>query len=128
MMRRKVNGVAYFESYCGARLTFATISSQDLDITAISESDAHGTYLFEARDVKQKVDVGRAVGFARQELLKQLASKGFNAFLTESWNVTHLRRGKQHRVEVQYSGRPARVLGKVPDRPPPFVAMLQTCN
>ncbi|KAF8649751.1 hypothetical protein AX16_005521 [Volvariella volvacea WC 439] len=78
---------------------------EDLDITAISESDAHGTYLFEARDVKQKVDVGRAVGFARQELLKQLASKGFNAFLTESWNVTHLRRGKQHRVEVQYSGR-----------------------
>lgn len=39
--------------------------------------------------------------------------------------MTHLRKGKQHRAEVRYWGRPAYAAAKPPQpRMPPFLAML----
>ena len=64
--------------------------------------------------------------------------------LRRSWQVTLLRKGRVYRVEVQYKGRrksinnsekllssffvliAARALNKVPNRHPPFMALLQS--
>ena len=103
-----------------------------------------GVYLFEMKKLSNLRD---AVIFARQRLLQDASAKGYNIFLTEGyvsfafllminlkltppiltirWKVTHLRKGKQQRAEVRYSGRPAFTTVK-PSQPrmPPFLAML----
>ncbi|KIY45341.1 hypothetical protein FISHEDRAFT_49449 [Fistulina hepatica ATCC 64428] len=100
---------------------------EDLDIVASSDADTVGTYVFEVRHVEQPTSLQNAVVFARQQLLQEVAKKGYNILLVESWSLTLHRRGKQHRIEVQYTGRPARVSGKPPRaRPPPYMGVLQS--
>ncbi|RDB28516.1 hypothetical protein Hypma_015282 [Hypsizygus marmoreus] len=102
---------------------------EDLDIAVVGEADTRGTYVFEVNPAKKPLELRDAVVFARQQLLQEVIKKGYNVLLLESWHLTVYRRGKQHRVEVQYGGRPARALGKLPNRrPPPFMAVLQACH
>ncbi|KAF8707296.1 hypothetical protein AX14_013655 [Amanita brunnescens Koide BX004] len=67
--------------------------------------------------------------FARQQLIEEIARKGYNVLLYESWRAVVHRRGKEHRVEVRYSGRPARISGAVQrhhDSYPPCLGVLQS--
>jgi len=99
---------------------------KDLDIESVGEVDTCGTYVFHVGQLKNAADLRNAVVFARQQLLKEVGKKGFNVLLSESWDLTIYRRGKRHRVQVNYSGRPARVVGDLPAlRPPPFMQVLQ---
>lgn len=42
------------------------------------------------------------------------------------WTLTLLRQGRRHRIQVDYTGRPGCVSGKLPPlRPPPFMALLE---
>ncbi|KIM66960.1 hypothetical protein SCLCIDRAFT_21324 [Scleroderma citrinum Foug A] len=67
-----------------------------------------------------------AVLFARQQLLQQVEKRGFNVLLQEGWTLTLLRQGRRHRIQVDYTGRPGCVSGKLPPlRPPPFMALLE---
>lgn len=53
--------------------------------------------------------------------------KSPNNALLGSWILTLYRKGRSHRIEVQYAGLPAYVSGKVPPlRPPPFMAVLES--
>ncbi|KAF9014927.1 hypothetical protein BDQ17DRAFT_1340196 [Cyathus striatus] len=98
-----------------------------LDIMTVNEVDTRGTYVFEAKHPRQYSDLSNAVVFARQQLMKEVIKKGFNILMIESWSVTVYRREKVHRIEVQYSGRAARALGKIPvQRPPPFIGVLRS--
>ena len=67
--------------------------------------------------------------------VQHLTIRGVHLFCADSshkslipiprWRCTLMRRGKQYRVEVVYSGRPARAMGKVGLLPqPPFMGML----
>ncbi|KAJ6574870.1 hypothetical protein B0H19DRAFT_1254514 [Mycena capillaripes] len=99
---------------------------KDLDIVSVGEADTCGTYVFHVDHLKNAADLRNAVVFARQQLLQEVAKKGFNALLSESWNLTIFRRGKRHRVQVNYNGRPAHIVGDLPPlRPPPFMQVLQ---
>ncbi|KAJ7630707.1 hypothetical protein FB45DRAFT_916325 [Roridomyces roridus] len=90
----------------------------DIDIASVSDADTSPA-------VDDAAELRKAVVFARQQLLQTIQKKNFNALLSESWNLTILRRGKRHRVQVEYTGRPARLVGKVPAlRPPPFIQIL----
>jgi hypothetical protein len=54
-------------------------------------------------------------------------AKPFNDALLGSWTLTLYRKGRSHRIEVQYAGLPAYISGKVPPlRPPPFMAVLES--
>ena len=108
---------------------------EDMDVVSVSPTEMRGHYLFDLSDKKKK-DVGyrgtqdltRAVRFARQELMREAANKGYNVLLIESWQLTILRRAKNHRIEVRYSGRPARCVGKPPpsSHNPPCMGILYT--
>lgn len=101
----------------------------DLDIVTVGKADTRGTYVFEGNRSKKNIDPRDAVVFAQQQLLKEAAKKGFNILLFESWQLTVYRRGKQQRIEVQYSGRPAHALGELPTgRSPPFMGVLNPCS
>jgi len=95
---------------------------EDLDIIYVVDNDTVGTYVF---DIKRNCDFRNTLVFSRQLLLQEIAKKGLNVLLMESWTLTILRKGRHHRVEIKYSGRPARALGKVPSRRPPFVDVLE---
>lgn len=117
----------------------------DLDIARVADTDMCGTYIFEARHLPKDNHMRNAVFFAREQLLQSAILKGCNVLLLErcalelayycndpfantcnySWTCTLYRRGKHHRVEVRYSGRPAHALGKVPRRSPPFIRVLE---
>ncbi|KAG5639325.1 hypothetical protein H0H81_004528 [Sphagnurus paluster] len=102
---------------------------EDLDIAVVGEADTRGTYVFQVTSGKEAPSLRNAVEFARQQLLQEIIKKGYNILLLESWQLTVFRRGKEHRIEVQYCGRPARALGKLPARrPPPFMAVLENCH
>ncbi|KAI0724340.1 hypothetical protein C8T65DRAFT_2563 [Cerioporus squamosus] len=95
---------------------------EDMDVEEVYDATMSGVYTFE---MKKVTNLRGAVGFARQLLLREAEAKGYNVFLTEGWKVTHLRKGKQQRAEVQYWSRPAFASGKPPQpRAPPFLAML----
>lgn len=95
-----------------------------LDIVAVSDVDTRGTYLFDVNHLTC-VALRNAVTFSRQQLIQEVAKKDFNVLLLESWRLTIFRRGKSHRIEIMYSGRPAQVLGKLPHLPPPpFIDVL----
>ncbi|KAJ7655054.1 hypothetical protein DFH06DRAFT_1092104 [Mycena polygramma] len=99
---------------------------KELDIVSVGDVDTCGTYVFHVEQLKNVAELRNAVVFAQQQLLKEVAKKGFNALLSESWNLTIFRRGKRHRVQVEYAGRPARIEGDLPPlRPPPFMQVLQ---
>ncbi|KAF8898352.1 hypothetical protein BD779DRAFT_1483476 [Infundibulicybe gibba] len=103
----------------------------DLDIVAIGETDTRGTYTFDVKHrSSQRRECQEAVIFSRQQLMQEILKKGYNTLLVESWRITLFRRVKHYRVEVQYNGRPARVMGKLPTQRPPFMAVLEfeTCH
>jgi len=100
---------------------------EDLDLLSVKENNVRRTYVLEVkRDARQHNDLRNAVIFAREQLFKEVKKNGYNTLLLESWRVTLLRKAKLHRVEVEYSGRPALALNKVKKRHPPFMAVLQT--
>ncbi|KIM84562.1 hypothetical protein PILCRDRAFT_387780 [Piloderma croceum F 1598] len=102
---------------------------EDLDIVRVGETDKCGTYVFEVKHFPKDCHLRNAVFFAREQLLQEAAKTDFNVLLLESWNLTLYRRGKQYRVEVRYTGRPAHALGKIPSRrPPPFIRVLEGCQ
>lgn len=101
---------------------------EDLDVVHVGDTDTCGTYVFEVKHFPKDTQLRNAVFFAREQLLQETLKKNFNVLLLESWNLTLYRRGKQYRVEVRYSGRPAHALGKIPShRPPPFIQILEEC-
>ncbi|KAF4605433.1 hypothetical protein EYR40_004217 [Pleurotus pulmonarius] len=98
---------------------------EDIDIVTVAEADTCGTYVFDVKNWKRGNELRNAVLFAQKQLLKNVSNNGYNVLLLESWQLTVLRRGKHHRVEVRYNGRPARAVGKQPSRrPPPFIGVL----
>ncbi|KIM48437.1 hypothetical protein M413DRAFT_440169 [Hebeloma cylindrosporum] len=102
---------------------------EDLDLVSVKDTNVRRTYVLELkRDARQQNDLRNAVVFAREQLLKEITKSGYNALLLESWRVTLLRKAKLHRVEVEYSGRPALAQNKAKRRHPPFMAVLQTCH
>lgn len=88
----------------------------------------------------------KAVQVARYQLLQEVVRLKCNILLSEGyvllpvprlskltfadrWRCTLMRQGHRHRVEVVYSGRPARAMGKVTRLPqPPFIAVLDHCE
>ncbi|KAF9557843.1 hypothetical protein CPC08DRAFT_30178 [Agrocybe pediades] len=101
---------------------------EDLDVLAVKSTNVRRTYILDVkRDARQGNDLLNAVVFAREKLLEELNKNGYNTLLLESWSVTLLRKAKLHRVQVEYSGRPARIANAITKRNPPFTAILQTC-
>jgi len=99
---------------------------EELDLDSLNDCDIAGTYVFELPHDKNEADVRNAIVIARQQLLQEVAKKGFNVLLLESWDMTIYRRGKDHRIEVRYCGRPAHASGKLPSlHPPPFIEVLK---
>jgi len=99
---------------------------KELDIVSVGQADTCGTYVFHVEQLNNVATLRNAVVFAREQVLKTVAKKGFNVLLSESWNLTIYRRGKRHRVQVEYNGRPAHITGDLPAlRPPPFMQVLQ---
>ncbi|KAH9982244.1 hypothetical protein BGW80DRAFT_1433680 [Lactifluus volemus] len=85
----------------------------DLDIIYVHETRVVRTYVFDVRkdhDLENSLEVQR---------------KGYNAFWSEGWQLTLLRKAKRHRVEVKYIGQPACLTGKsVQPQKPPFLPVL----
>jgi len=99
---------------------------KELDIVSVGDTNTCGTYVFHVKQLKNAADLRNAVVFARQQLLQEVGKRGFNVLLSESWDLTIYRQGKRHRVQVEYKGRPAHVVGDLlPLRPPPFLQVLQ---
>ncbi|KAJ3815028.1 hypothetical protein F5876DRAFT_72408 [Lentinula aff. lateritia] len=100
---------------------------EELDLDVVNPTDICGTYVFDVKKHDQsEADLRNAVVIARQQLLQEIATKGLNVLLTESWNLTVYRQGKRRRIEVRYSGRPAHACGKLPlIHPPPFMELLR---
>jgi len=95
---------------------------EDIDIIYVHETRVVRTYVF---DVRKDQDLGNSLSFAQQQFMEELERKGYNAFWTEGWEMTLLRKAKRHRVEVKYIGQPACLTGKpVQSHPPPFRAVL----
>lgn len=106
---------------------------EDMDVVSVSPQEMRGHYFFDLSGKNKDAgyrgsqDLTRAVSFARQELMREAAKKGYNVLLIESWQLTILRRAKSHRIEVRYSGRPARCVGNLPSsRNPPCMGILYT--
>ncbi|KAG0697164.1 hypothetical protein DFH29DRAFT_812108 [Suillus ampliporus] len=100
----------------------------DLDILRVRDTSTCGTYIFDlGKRSPQGSDYTNAVLFARQQLIEEIVKSDYNVLLFESWTLILYRKGKSHRIEVQYAGRPAYVSGKTPPlRPPPFMAVLES--
>ncbi|THH12144.1 hypothetical protein EW145_g167 [Phellinidium pouzarii] len=131
--------------------TFYDDEGEDVDILRLSAAETRGTYVFELHsggDKKRssrnkgpvpsanaKASIARteaelngrkALIFARQQLLAEVAKRDYNVLLQEGWCLTVLRKGKRTRIEVQYNGRGALACGKPAFRPrqPPFMDLL----
>ncbi|KAI6153302.1 hypothetical protein BKA82DRAFT_1002446 [Pisolithus tinctorius] len=102
-------------------------SEDDDDLIYVHEGDTCGRYIFDfTKQVPSGVHCASALQFARQQLLQQVTTKGYNILLEEGWSLTLLRRGERHRIQVDYTGRPGCMSGKLPPlRAPPFVALLE---
>ncbi|KAJ3793627.1 hypothetical protein GGU11DRAFT_691432 [Lentinula aff. detonsa] len=100
---------------------------EELHIARVNDVDICGTYVFDVKKHGQSdADVRNAVVIARQQLLREITTKGFNILLTESWNLTVYRQVKHRRIEVRYCGRPAHATGKLPSiHAPPFMDVLK---
>ncbi|KAF8971574.1 hypothetical protein BDZ97DRAFT_1914038 [Flammula alnicola] len=104
---------------------------EDLDIVTVNENNIRRKYVLDVnRDMSKQLssELPKAVAFAREQLLEEIKRSGYNILLLESWRVTVLRKAKLHRVEVEYSGRPALALNEVKTRHPPYMAVLQTSH
>ncbi|TDL28738.1 hypothetical protein BD410DRAFT_712419 [Rickenella mellea] len=98
---------------------------EDIDIVLVSECETRGTYVFDINELG-KWHAARSLEFSRQQLLRELSNKGYNSLISEGWSMTVLRKGKRHRMVVQYDGRGAIISGKFDPRPPPFLDMLNS--
>ncbi|KAH9996566.1 hypothetical protein BJV77DRAFT_154024 [Russula vinacea] len=83
--------------------------SEDIDIIYVHETRVVRTFVF---DVRKDKDVENSVLFAQQQFIEEVQRKGYNAFWTEGWQLTLLRKAKRHRVEVKYIGQPACLMAK----------------
>ncbi|KAH9487153.1 hypothetical protein JR316_0001222 [Psilocybe cubensis] len=102
---------------------------EDLEVVSIKETNVRRTYVLDVkRDARESNQLLRALMFAREQLQQEIKRNGYNVLLSESWNVTVLRKAKLHRIQVEYGGRPALALNKIPERHPPFMAILQTSH
>ncbi|KAG8759384.1 hypothetical protein FRC14_006048 [Serendipita sp. 396] len=75
-----------------------------------------------------KVDLKKALIFARGEILRQVEASGKNALVLEGWDITVLRRGGQYRLQIEYTARPAIVIyeDKPRSRRPPYLQILDS--
>ncbi|KAG9035426.1 hypothetical protein FRB95_011291 [Tulasnella sp. JGI-2019a] len=90
---------------------------------------------FGHRTLSRSTGTRGALILARDQLLHSsvLESSGGNVLLYEGWAVTRLRRGCERRLQVQYYGRPALVVGMglgnndpiLPRTTPPFLDILE---
>ncbi|KAG9038180.1 hypothetical protein FRB95_002620 [Tulasnella sp. JGI-2019a] len=81
---------------------------------------------------EKHISMREAVIFARQQLMNSSDVKRVRGDIlySEGWSVTRLRKGNQHRLEVKYFGRPARIAllspsSSTPSSQPPFMEMLE---
>ncbi len=58
--------------------------TDSLDIVAVSDADTRGTYVFEVNHLTRTA-LRNAVTFSRQQLIHQVAKKGFNVLVLERW-------------------------------------------
>jgi len=105
-------------------------TEEDFDLAHISEEEMTRTYTF---NVTQQSQYRNSIIFARQLFVQEMFKSNYNVLLTEGWQVTLLRRGKEYRTEVRYTGRPGRVLNNgsfssKPHRNPPFLEMLDAAT
>ncbi|KAL0575126.1 hypothetical protein V5O48_006830 [Marasmius crinis-equi] len=110
--RRSVNPVAAYHED----------EEEDLDIMSVRDSDIDRTYVFEVKRSKLHSVARNAILFARQQVLLEISKMGYNDLILEGWKLAVYEREKVHRIEVQYTGRAAHILGKVDQtRRPPFL-------
>ncbi|KAK2462090.1 hypothetical protein APHAL10511_006553 [Amanita phalloides] len=101
----------------------------DLDVKVISKSLLGRTYTFDLRTRRSTKDITDALMFARRQFIEDIKQTEYNVLLCEGWRAILYRRGKQHRVEIRYTGKPARVTGVAKihqDPPPPYLGVLQS--
>ncbi|KAK7058262.1 hypothetical protein VNI00_001893 [Paramarasmius palmivorus] len=94
---------------------------EDLNVVQVSSRDMSRTYVFDVRRSQIHNVKKQAMEFARKQLLLEASKHGYNVLILEGWKMTIFRREKLHRIEVQYNGRPAQAIGKMPrgkNRPP----------
>ncbi|CAL1696520.1 unnamed protein product [Somion occarium] len=93
-----------------------------LDIIRVNRADTSIKFVHDIHELK---DMRQAVQAARQLLIQHIQQKRYNTLLSEGWQVTILRKGNKHRVEVTYIGRAAYVSAKPrPHSSPPFLDVL----
>ncbi|KJA25949.1 hypothetical protein HYPSUDRAFT_36793 [Hypholoma sublateritium FD-334 SS-4] len=98
---------------------------EDLDLIFAKDSNVRRKVVLDVPKGKAlREELQKAVVFARERLLEEIKQNGYNVLLLESWNITVLRRAKLHRVEVEYSGRPAIAINPLKERSPPFMEVL----
>lgn len=101
--------------------SLADLQPIELDIVAVS-ADTSRTYVFDVKHLNQTA-LRNALLFSQKQLLHELAKRDLNILMLErydnrsvfsdpfvdqamsSWHLTIFRRGKSHRVEVQYFGK-----------------------
>jgi len=97
----------------------------ELELAVVKQGFVRRNYVLEVKpNVALRPELQKAVIFAQGQLLDEIEQNGYNVLLSESWRVTLLRRGKFYRVEVEYSGRPARATNPGSRRQPPYIAVL----
>jgi len=55
----------------------------DMDVETMSDTDTRGTYVFEVKHKASHAALQNAIVFAQQQLLKEVAKRGYNILLTE---------------------------------------------
>lgn len=101
---------------------------EDEDLEIAYTHHANISYRF-VHDLRAATDLRKAVQLARCQLLQDANRLKCNVLLSEGWRCTLMRQGQRHRVEVVYSGRPARAMGQIVRFPqPPFIGVLDHCE
>ncbi|KIO20870.1 hypothetical protein M407DRAFT_29530 [Tulasnella calospora MUT 4182] len=116
--------------------SFLTLSRSSSNASSESEGGSSTASRASSRKAKEDVrptefgpqNVRDAIVFARNELLGsiELRKLGANVFCFEGWSVTKFRKGSsdQYRLQVCYTGRPAKAVfpsGDAPPTVPPFL-------
>ncbi|KAG8878759.1 hypothetical protein FRB97_002300 [Tulasnella sp. 331] len=119
------------------RATSSSSSSSDDEAPSSTSSCAasmtSNSEQYQGHQAEEKhISMSEAVIFARQQLLdcSDVKQFGGDVLYMEGWSVTRLRKGTQHRLQVRYFGRPARVAllspsSSIPTSKPPFMEMLE---
>ncbi|KAK7694430.1 hypothetical protein QCA50_001616 [Cerrena zonata] len=94
-----------------------------LDVVRVSRTDTSIKFM---HDIYEMSDIRRAIQTARLLLLQRIQQDRYNTLLSEGWQITVLRKGNKHRVEVTYTGRAAYISAKPKSRSaPPFLDVLE---